>query len=126
MIEANESELDVQCLGQLVGFELDWKVYGPLLAKKAQQVVNMEPLEELVALIRKTPREASALGECLATSTLMKTFAAQPAVSVQALEAIASSGFGLDGVAMTLKMLFEKAPLEACARVVARLGEHDF
>lgn len=126
LIEAKESTLDIQVLGQLLSLGLDWKVYAPLLAKKAQQVVNMQPLEELVPLIQKAPKEAGALGECLATSALMKTFGAQPAVSVEALEAMAASGFGLDGAAMTLKMLFARAPFEPCARIIARLGEHDF
>eukprot|EP00746_Dinoflagellata_sp_MGD_P145356 gnl/MRDRNA2_/MRDRNA2_77991_c0_seq1.p1 gnl/MRDRNA2_/MRDRNA2_77991_c0~~gnl/MRDRNA2_/MRDRNA2_77991_c0_seq1.p1 ORF type:complete len:886 (+),score=148.74 gnl/MRDRNA2_/MRDRNA2_77991_c0_seq1:235-2658(+) len=126
MIEAKESKLNVQCLGQLMEIELDWEVYGSLLSSKAQQIVNMESLEELVPLIRKIPKKASALGECVATAILMKTFGAPPATSVEALEAMAASGFGFDGVAMTLKMIFMKAPFEACARVVARLGEHGF
>lgn len=116
-------ELEVlHCLFQM---PLDWKAVGAAAAQKAQKVIALQPLDKLVPLIRAAVYvKAGKFGECLATSSMMKTFGAAPDVAVDALDAMTSGGFGLDGAAMTLRMQISRAPLPPSASVIATLGNH--
>merc|ERR1712139_719009 len=85
-----------------------------------------EPVQRLVPLIRTAASaKADKFGECVATSTMMKLFGVDPAVAMEALDAMVSGGFGLEGVPMMLGMLLPKVSPEVGARVVAGLAEQN-
>merc|ERR1719215_227525 len=69
--------------------------------------------------------KATKFGESLANSMMMKLLGVDPEVAMDALDAMVSGGFGLEGVPMMLQMLLPKVPLEAGARVVVGLAEHN-
>merc|ERR1712228_595865 len=55
---------------------------------------------------------------------MMKIFGAKPTLAIEALDAMVSGSFGLEGVPMMVQMLLPRSPLESCAAVVAGLMEH--
>eukprot|EP00929_Paragymnodinium_shiwhaense_P019126 TRINITY_DN13147_c0_g1_i1.p1 TRINITY_DN13147_c0_g1~~TRINITY_DN13147_c0_g1_i1.p1 ORF type:complete len:812 (-),score=184.33 TRINITY_DN13147_c0_g1_i1:398-2833(-) len=120
------TELDFAMVTRLLDLPMDWQKAGAALAQKAQKVVAKSTLEDIIPLMRKAAgANAGKFGECLATSAMMKTFGAKPAVAVEALDAMVSGGYALDGAAMTLRMLLPQASTESCARVLAGLLERD-
>jgi len=125
LMGSKELGLDLKLLTELLDLPLDWKQCGTSISQKAQQLIALQPLPELIPLMRKAATaQAGPFGECLATSAMMKTFGAPPAVAVEALGVMVSGGFGLEGAAMTLGMLVDRAPVEASVAVVVGLGRH--
>jgi len=114
----------LKVLSGLLKMKLDWESCASAVTKRTQKLIAKQPLDNIVPLIRATVgARAGAFGESLATSAIMKAFGAPPEVAVDALDAMVSGGYGLEGAAMTLKMVIPNAPSELCARVVAGLAE---
>eukprot|EP00928_Gymnodinium_smaydae_P014835 TRINITY_DN15448_c0_g1_i1.p1 TRINITY_DN15448_c0_g1~~TRINITY_DN15448_c0_g1_i1.p1 ORF type:complete len:796 (-),score=141.65 TRINITY_DN15448_c0_g1_i1:142-2529(-) len=120
----DDSTLAFESLIYLLALPVDWNECASPLSQRAQKLIAMRPLEDLVPLLKTAARvQAGAFGECLATTAMMKTFGASPEVAVTALDAMAAGGFAIDGVAMTLRMVLPRASSEAGAAVVASLLE---
>ncbi|CAK0864469.1 unnamed protein product [Prorocentrum cordatum] len=116
---------DIPILGALVAMPLDWERCAQVALEKARQVISSEPIARLVPLLREfAGARARKLCDCLATAAIMKVFAAEPAVAIDALDAMVSGGFGLEGAPMVLEMLLGKVPWTASAPVIAGLAEH--
>eukprot|EP00928_Gymnodinium_smaydae_P038691 TRINITY_DN26632_c0_g3_i1.p1 TRINITY_DN26632_c0_g3~~TRINITY_DN26632_c0_g3_i1.p1 ORF type:complete len:984 (-),score=235.93 TRINITY_DN26632_c0_g3_i1:370-3321(-) len=125
---ADDTSVDFDALGVLLSMPLDWDQCGATLAQRAQQLIARRPLEDLTPLMRQAAAaKARKLGECLATSAMMKTFGAKPTQAVEALRAMVSGGFGLDGAAMTLRMVgaAEGVALESSTEVIVGLAERN-
>merc|ERR1719433_844799 len=77
LMGSKELGLDLKLLTELLDLPLDWKECGTSLSQQAQQLIALQPLPELIPLMRKAASaQAGPFGECLATSAMMKTFGA--------------------------------------------------
>lgn len=125
LLRAEDTALDLKSLTAVFDMPLCWEESSEALSQKVQQLIGRESLDTLVPLMKKVAgvRGAGKFGECLATTAMMKIFGAPPAIAIEALDAMARGGFGLDGVPMMLKMLLPRIEKEAGARVLAGLAE---
>lgn len=126
MIQLKKTIVDAKLLELVLNMPLNWDRCGEHLSKKSQGVVNKLPVESIVPLIRMAASsEALAFGEFLASSTMMKLFGVDASVALDALDAMVSGGFGLEGVPMMLPTFLPKAHPELAARIVAGLAERN-
>merc|ERR1719163_2353709 len=91
LVESKEVAFEFEALDILLEMPLDWKSCGSVVSQRAQQLIGKRTLEELLPLVRKAGKsKAGSLGECLATSAMMKTFGAQPVAALDACDAMVS------------------------------------
>jgi hypothetical protein len=126
LLKHKETAVDTALLKMVLRMPLNWETCGEHLSQKGRQLIAKEPVENLITFIRMAAEaKAVKFGECLASSTMMKLFGVDPAVALDALDAMVSGGFGLDGVPAMLPMFIPKASLEVSARIVAGLAEQN-
>jgi len=120
------SDMSLRQLTIVCGMPLDWRACGERLAKLAIPLLDREPLEVLLPLLRTIVRalpDSLLLAERLAGLMRKLLRDAKPADVAEALEVMVSGSLCLDTIAHSLERVLRSAPISMIAAVVAGLGE---
>lgn len=123
--ESPDMVLEFRALSELLRIDVDWKKCGSAVARQCHEAVEAQPLDRLVPVLREAvAAKAGVFAEFLAAAVMERLQGAGASAVAEALEAVASGGFNLEGVARQLHGIFRQVTAAQGASLVAAVGEH--